>query len=131
MITLNSPIYGEDPGFIFTDKVSGIRVPITEIELDSSTFQITQLSDVIGTEVDPNTVTYQKYALNVPGIGNILPDSRVVWKEQDFILKFGWHTNISNQELYTWYLLPLESEDPTPKTLYRWMINEIEIVHFR
>lgn len=130
MITLNSQVYGENPGFIFTDS-AGNRIPITEIQLDEFTFNIVGLTDISGNDVDPNTVTFQKYVLNVPGVGNILPGSRVVWKEQDYVLKFGWHTNVSHQELYTWYLLPLESTDLTPKTLYRWMINEIEIVHFR
>ena len=125
----NGPIYEENTDFIFTDAKE-MRVPIVDIHLDPQ-YKIDVLTDIEGNEVDPETVQYQKYALKVPGLGNILPGSRVIWKEEDYVLQFGWHTNVSNQEIFTWYLLPLESIDTTPKTLYRWMIKEIELVHFR
>ena len=72
-----------------------------------------------------------KYVLDVPGVGLLTPGTRVVYKDKDYVLLFGWHTNMSNQRIFTWYLEPLVSEDCIPLTLYQEMIDEIDIVHFR
>ena len=71
-----------------------------------------------------------KNYLNIPGIGFILPESRIIWRNRDYVLKYGWHTNISNQTICTWYLVSLEEETP-PKTVYAEMIDQFEIVHFQ
>ena len=130
MKDLNSCVYGSGTEVIFTDA-AGERVPIQMIDLDPETFEMDALIDTSGNPVSVEDVEYQRYVLNVPGIGNLIPGSRIIWKEEDYVLQFGWHTNVSNQTLFTWYLEPLEGTDLIPKTLYRWMINEIEIVHFR
>lgn len=130
MKEIPSSIYGESPGMIFTDQ-DGARQLVQTINLDPDTQEIIGLTDFADNPLDIDDITYNKYVLFVPGIGNILPGSRVIWKEKDYVLQFGWHTNISNQTIYTWYLEPLEGIDLTPKTLYQWMIKEIEIVHFR
>ena len=124
-----SSIYYEDSGLIFTESDTGQQVKVATIELDPVDETIIHLTDPTGNPIDD--AIYQRYTLNIPGIGYIIPGSRVVWKEKDYVLQFGWHTNVSNQTIYTWYLEPLEGLDQTPKTLYYWMINEIEIVHFR
>lgn len=125
---LNSQIYGEYPGFIFTD-INGNRLPVEKIKL-STDYQIETLSNFYEESVDPDTAIFQKYVLSVPGLGEILPGSRVIWREGDYVLLFGWHTNISNQELFTWFLRSVD-EDIPDKTLYRSMIDEIELVHFK
>lgn len=130
MTDLNGNVYKQSPGMIFTDK-TGERVPIVDVQLDAETSEIAVLIDDMGNIISPEDVIYQRYTLYVPGVGTILPGSRVIWKERDYVLQFGWHTNVSNQTLFTWYLEPLEGNDLVPKTLYQWMIKEIELVHFR
>ena len=128
-MVLNSPIYGEFPGMIFTD-LNNDRIKVGQITLDPNTQEISSLEGIYEETIDPATTLYQKYILNIPGVGNVAPGTRVIWKGKDYCLRFGWHTNISNQELYTWYLESLEETCP-PKTLYKPMINEIDLVHFR
>lgn len=96
----------------------------------------------------PEEATMVANWLPVPGIGYLRPGTRVVYKREEYCLKFGWHTNISNQEIYSWYLEPLKDEGivrsdndrnymSTPekpkgkicRTLYHNMINEIEDVN--
>lgn len=56
-----------------------------------------------------DTYTYTTECLYVLGIGFLIPGDIVKlkltdWKEYE--LNFGWHTNISNQKIYSWYLVP-------------------------
>jgi len=74
-------------------------------------------------------IVYNKVLL-VPGIGYLTPGTRVVYEGQDYCLSYGWHTNISNQTILSWYLDSLEVNAPM-KTLYKEMIDKIELVHFR
>lgn len=87
--------------------------------------------------------------LPVPGLGFLRPGTYVTYKHEKYCLMFGWHTNISNQEIYSWYLEPIEDgegvirsdndrnymstpEKPKGKicrTLYHNMINEIEDIN--
>ena len=69
-------------------------------------------------------------AILIPGIGYLPPGTRVIYKDKDYCLCYGWHTNISNQTILSWYLEPLEVTEPM-KTLYKEMVNDIELVHFR
>jgi hypothetical protein len=50
----------------------------------------------------------------VLGIGFLIPGDIVKLKLTDckeYELNFGWHTNISGQTIYSWYLTPKKIED--------------------
>lgn len=128
--TLDSCIESQDKDILIKSK-TGEVLDIIDISVDDgkivSAFPKEGTSDkdfIPSTEFD-----FFKEVLHVPGIGYITPGTRVIIKEKDYLLEFGWHVNISNQNIYSWYLVPL-SEDTLPKTLYKEMIDEIEIVHF-
>lgn len=107
-------------------SVDGTDLDIVNISLTNGTFTGASTSEKNYT---PEEVVYYKEVLYVPGIGNLVPGTRVIIKEKDYLLRFGWHTNVSNQNIYSWYLESL-SEDIPPRTLYKEMIDEIEIVHY-
>ncbi len=126
-IDLASQIIEDAPNLKFS-KEDGTVLDVIEIEMNNGNIVSVLDSDNVKYNIDE--ITYEKYLLNVPGIGYIAAKSRVIYKEKDYVLLFGWHTNISNQTIYSWYLSSL-TEDIPDKTLYEEMINEIEIVHFR
>lgn len=76
------------------------------------------------------TYTYVTECLYVVGIGLIIPGDLVKLKINDlkkYELNFGWHTNISGQNIYSWYLVPVEQEDyfyETRKGIY----NSVDLV---
>lgn len=84
--------------------------------------------------------TYTQEALYVLGIGYLLPGDIVKLKRSDkvsFTVGFGWHINISNQNIYSWYLTPNDSDLPniySPDgkvlTLYKDYLNTIEVVSY-
>lgn len=58
--------------------------------------------------------TYTVECLYVLGIGFLLPGDIVKLKidaDKKYELNFGWHTNISGQKIYSWYLVPVKQED--------------------
>lgn len=97
--------------------------------------------------------TYTTECLYVLGIGFLIPGDLVKLKvnERDvYELNYGWHTNISNQTIYSWYLVPQEITDyfsGTRKgifresdinitntgilTFYKEFLQTIEVVEFR
>lgn len=71
------------------------------------------------------SLKFEKYLLEVPGVGFICPGTRVYLDNKQYVLCHGWHTNISNQTIFSWYLHPL-FEGSTDKTLYRSDIDKLE-----
>lgn len=77
--------------------------------------------DVITQEYDGVTKTYNKdeytyttECLYVLGIGFLIPGDIVKLKIDQlktYELNYGWHTNISGQTIYSWYLVALPEED--------------------
>lgn len=84
----------------------------------------------------------EKHFLPVPGVGYLRPGSHIRLEKDptEYVLLFGWHTNISNQTIYSWYLRPIKEFDnpdenkymsspvkvlSEDKTLYYEMINKI------
>lgn len=128
-IDITSYIYANLPDLIFVDKFTNQKLDISVVNLNPDGV----IESVVTTEGSLYTrasLDIFKDYLYVPGLGNITPGSRVIYKEKDYVLCYGWHTNISNQTICTWYLEALEEAVP-PKTLYKEMIDEIELVHFR
>jgi hypothetical protein len=97
--------------------------------------------------------TYTTECLYVLGIGFLLPGDLVKLKinERDvYELNYGWHTNISNQTIYSWYLVPQKNDDYFKDsrkgifresdinitntgilTFYKEFLQTIEVVEFR
>ena len=119
--------------------------------------------DTLTQEYDGSTTTYAKgeyeyttECLYVLGIGFIIPGDIVKLKITDdkaFEINFGWHTNISGQTIYSWYLVPVKSidyfydkrdgifnysdlaemnmESTGIMTFYKEYLDTIEVVEFR
>lgn len=82
-----------------------------------------------GKNLSKDALLYTNLVLDVPGLGGALCGDLITLKIKnkisEFSLGFGWHINISNQKIYSWYLLPLDGHLNTPdiefkkaKTLY-------------
>ena len=113
--------------------------------------------DTLTQELDGTTTTYTKdnYTYTVEcvyvlGIGFLLPGDLVKLKIDDcrvFELNFGWHTNVSNQTIYSWYLAPcptncnnrddvfshvdMDDSNAGILTFYKEYLKTIEVVEFR
>ena len=113
--------------------------------------------DTLTQELDGTTTTYTKdnytytvECLYVLGIGFLLPGDLVKLKIDDcrvFELNFGWHTNVSNQTIYSWFLKPVKCCDNNSNdvfinsdmdesgtgilTFYKKYLDTIEVVTFR
>ena len=104
------------PYFSFYDLSGNLIIgDITATFTDDGQF------DAITCEKDGMTVTYNNgqfsyttACLYVLGIGFLIPGDIVKLKIDSckvYELNFGWHTNVSNQTIYSWYLKPIKIED--------------------
>lgn len=115
--------------FKFYNKQTLELIDVSSIYL-SEDGKIFSILDTSGVEWSFSDFLYTNLILEVPGLGQALCGDLITIKVKnkisDFILGFGWHINISNQQLYTWYLLPTDkkllnkpdSKFPVAKTLY-------------
>jgi hypothetical protein len=131
-----------------------IRGDISVTIDDNGQFDIlTSTSDGVSKQYTKEEYTYTTECLYVLGIGFLIPGDLVKLKinERDvYELNYGWHTNISNQTIYSWYLVPQKVEDyfsDTRKglfresdinitntgilTFYKEFLQTIEVVEFR
>ena len=110
-----------------------------------------QFGTVYSTDVLGNTVTYERGSYTytresvfVLGIGYLVPGDIVRLSLRDNIcyeVGYGWHTNVSNQTLHSWYLTPVDIDVATHeisyktesyiRTLYKEYLDTIEVVEFR
>lgn len=135
-IKLNPSVLEEVPDMAFYTKEG------QSIEVSTATFDKGKLVEILDTEGDiRKDFEYSRELLKVPGYGFIRPGTHIIWKDLEFVLEFGWHRNTSNQELYSWYLSPVNREETlqikteydslslprvsTIRTLTRPMISEI------
>ncbi len=91
--------------------------------------EIDSVIDANGKNYSRDSFIYTNLILEVPGLGNALCGDMIILKVKnkisEYTLGFGWHINISNQKLHSWYLLPLDDQFNTSdvefkkaKTLY-------------
>lgn len=100
-----------------------------------------------------NSYTYTTECLYVLGIGFLIPGDIVKLKINECVeyeLNYGWHTNISNQTIYSWYLVPKKHPDLFKEdrkgifresdinitntgilTFYKEFLETIEVTEFR
>lgn len=98
-----------------------------------------------GTETLDNTqYTYTRESVYVLGVGYLIPGDIVKLHLLDrcyYEVKYGWHTNVSNQVIHSWYLVPVDYDKITKEvayrtdsnilTLYKKHLETIEVVEFR
>ena len=116
--------------FLFYSRETGDLLSVSKIFLDASG----QIDKIIATqhgitaEYESTDFVYTNLILEIPGLENAMCGDKILLKHprkklEEFTLEFGWHTNISNQKIYSWYLIPevtdLDAHElPKAKTLY-------------
>ena len=126
MKSIPSQIIKYDQDIIFTTK-DGDLLEVASINLQDGI--ITNVTTIYEDTYSRDALNIYTNILYVKGVGSLVPKTRVVYEKKDYILLYGWHTNISNQTIYSWFLRPLEEAGPD-KTLYKEMIDKIDIIHF-
>lgn len=145
-INLRPQIFKERPDVEFylknPDGSRGVMINASQISLDTNGKYVTVLSEEGETYISEDIITEQLF-LEVPGIGYLRPGTLIVLTGDlnEYELKFGWHTNASNQTINGWYLRPISEVVPgkdsreymstpckrvsTDRTLYKEMLNKI------
>ena len=121
---------------------------------DNGQFDVLTITKDGSTETyNSDEYTYTTECLYVLGIGFLIPGDIVKLKINEcdtYELNYGWHTNISNQTIYSWYLVPIKQEDffrderkglfnksdinitnTGILTFYKEFLDTIEVVEFR
>ena len=116
--------------FLFYSKETNELLNVSKIILDAhgSIDKIIATQHGITAEYNSADFVYTNLILEIPGLGTALCGDRILLKHprkklEEFTLEFGWHTNMSNQKIYSWYLIPevidLDIHElPKAKTLY-------------
>lgn len=102
-----------DNNTITVYDTNGIRVNVSSVDLDTDG-NIVFINTTDGNKLSADDYIIVQELLNVPGVGKLKPGTRVVLEENpyiEYVLEFGWHTNISNQTIYSWYLYPIKQEE--------------------
>lgn len=137
---LRKQIFDNCPNIEIARKDDGSLVDATSVLVDGDGkfTKVLQSESVESISIDDVDV-FTNF-LPVPGVGYLKPKTKVRWKGKEYWLLFGWHTNISNQKIYSWFLRSTnETTDTTGKvitlqgdhenkTLYFEMIDEIDLV---
>lgn len=105
--------------------------------------KLTSIITAEGTTYDSSSIKYYKNLLTVPGVGYLRPGTVVKYNNDLYILNFGWHHNISNLTIYSWYLTPYNTDNSVipcqdymshselpnnTRTVYDYIVNELEEV---
>lgn len=113
----------------YRNSDNSIIESVNSIELDDNNCfsSINTTDDGLQEKLDRNSYSYTNLCLSVPGLGYAYCGDELVLEEyrkpsKIWKLNFGWHTNISNQKIYSWFLSdPYEDIDINSnkyKTLY-------------
>lgn len=116
--------------FIFYDKKTQDQIKVKSIHLDAhgTIDKITAESHNVTFESTSEDFVYTNLILEIPSLGTAVCGDLIYLQVprkpvQEYTLQFGWHTNVSNQKIYSWYLVPFlknldTHELPKAKTLY-------------
>ena len=106
--------YASETNTITVYNTNGIRLNnVSSVDLDTEG-NIVFINTTDGNKLRASDYIIVQELLNVPGVGKLKPGTRVVLEENpyiEYVLRFGWHTNISNQTIYSWYLYPIKQEE--------------------
>jgi hypothetical protein len=141
------------PYFSFYDSSGNlIRGDISlSVQEDGQFDTLTSIVDGVSTVYQKDEYTYCTGCLYILGIGFLLPGDVVKLHLDDveeYELNYGWHTNVSGQTIYSWYLKLLNVQQLFEKrgfdrtqqpyitntglrTLYKEYLDTIEVVQFK
>lgn len=130
---LDSPIFTHAPDLVFT-SLEGEVLPVNSVSLCKGCITGISLNSVdpdtgVPSELVQGDFKVDKELLYIPGIGHVPPGNIITYEGKDYILMFGWHKNVSNQTIYSWYMTPIDHKSSHEMhTLYYEMIDKIERV---
>jgi hypothetical protein len=110
-----------------------------------------QFGDITLTDSEGNEITltnteynYTRESVFVLGVGYLIPGDIIrlhLLDRRYYEVRYGWHTNVSNQTIHSWYLVPVNYNEVTKEvayltksailTLYKEYLDTIEVVEFR
>lgn len=149
MVEIENPNF-VDPVFMFYDLNGNL------INASSMTFDSSGKPDTVTTEngdvFEKGQYTYTAESLYIDGIGYLVKGDIVkltISSVTEYELNYGWHTNVSNQTIYSWYLKPVvvpdywqdeksclnddtvaSKQDIGILTFYKQYLETIEVVRF-
>lgn len=109
MKIMKSQIFKNKPDIkVYSKKDPSQELSITSVNLDTEGHIVLVNTEDGQTIYSEDAEIYQNF-LEVPGVGYLRPGTKVKLQSDSstYLLLFGWHTNISNQTIYSWYLRPL------------------------
>lgn len=100
--------------------------------------------DDITTEYTPEEYDFTRETVFVLGVGYLIPGDIVrlhLLDKRYYEVHYGWHTNVSNQTIHSWYLVPVNYDEVRKEvvyrtesnilTLYKEYLDTIEVVDFK
>lgn len=110
-----------------------------------------QFGDITLTDSEGHEITltnteynYTRESVFVLGVGYLIPGDIIrlhLLDRRYYEVRYGWHTNVSNQTIHSWYLVPVNYNEVTKEvaylttsailTLYKEYLDTIEVVEFR
>lgn len=92
----------------------------------------------------PEEYDFTRETVFVLGVGYLIPGDIVrlhLLDRRYYEVQYGWHTNVSNQTIHSWYLVPVNYDevrkevvyrtDSNILTLYKEYLDTIEVVDFK
>lgn len=133
--------------FSFYDKEGNYlsNVATVDIQVDGQ-FGTLTLTDSEGEIItlDRTEYDFTREAVFVLGVGYLIPGDLVklhLLDKRTYEIRYGWHTNVSNQTIHSWYLVPVDYNMVTKEvvyrtdsdilTLYKEYLETIELVEYR
>lgn len=93
------------------------ELSIISVDLDTDG-KIVYVNSESGQKIPSDDVEVLKNFLPVPGVGYLRSGTKVTFEKDTYVLMFGWHTNISNQQIYSWFLRPTVQTDRVSESNY-------------
>lgn len=134
--------------FSFYDTSGNYLSNVATVQVDEDgqfgTLTITDSStgDVI--ELGRDEYDFTRESVFVLGVGYLIPGDIIklhLLDKRSYEVRYGWHTNISNQTIHSWYLVPVNYDavnkevayltDSKILTLYKEYLDTIELVEYR
>ena len=125
----------------FLSNVATVEI-LSDGQFGNITIKDTTAGDVI---ILTNTeYEYTRESVFVLGVGYLIPGDIVrlhLLDKRFYEVRYGWHTNVSNQTIHSWYLVPINYNEVTKEvayltqsailTLYKEYLDTIEVVEYR
>ena len=129
-------------------KLNGEYIPnviSVDIGKDGKFGNITAVdSEGVETVYSYDEYNFTRESVFVLGVGYLIPGDIVklhLIDKRSYEVRYGWHTNVSNQTIHSWYLVPVNVDEVTKEvsyltdskilTLYKEYLETIELVEYR